>query len=187
MSTAQTVQQETAARMAKAMEVLRHEFSTVRTGRASSAILEDIRVDYYNSLVPIHQVASIGIPDARTLEIKPWDISALGAIEKAILKANLGVTPVNDGKVARITFPPLTEERRRELVKQVEKMAEGIRVEIRNHRRKGMENIKALRKEKSLTEDEEKNIEGKIQKLTDEHIAQVDQLAKSKEKELMEI
>jgi len=185
--TPDVIQHDIEARMQKSVEALKREFTSVRTGRASAAILEQVKVDYYNSLMPVNQVAAVGAPDAHTLEIKPWDTSLLSEIEKAILKANLGLTPSNDGKLIRLKFPALTEERRRELVKQVHKMAEDMRVELRAHRRKGMESIKALKKDKALSEDDEKAFEGKIQKMTDEYIAKIDQLAKSKEQELMEV
>ncbi len=185
--TPETVYQETKNRMSKTLEVLKHEYAAVRTGRASAAILDTVRVDYYGSSMPINQVASVGGPDARTLEIKPWDGSILPEMERAILKANLGITPMNDGKIIRLVFPPLNEERRRELVKQVCKIAEEIRVEIRGHRRRAMESLKTMKKEKALGEDEEKAAEQKIQKLTEEYITQVDETTRHKEQELMEV
>jgi ribosome recycling factor len=181
------IQSETEARMAKSIEVLKKEFATVRTGRASAAILEPLRVDYYGTPTPIAQMASVNVPDAHTLEIKPWDVSALAAVEKEILKSNLGLTPINDGKVVRLSFPPLTEERRREFVKQVHKLAEDMRVELRTHRRRAMEQLKVLKKGKALSEDDEKSFETKIQKTTDDFIGKIDHLAKSKEQELMEV
>lgn len=181
------LQQETADRMTKSLEALKREFTTVRTGRASAAILDQVRVDYYGAQMAVAQVASVGSPDAHTLEIKPWDASLLPEIEKAILKANLGLTPMNDGKLVRLKFPSLTEERRRELVKQVHKMAEDLRVELRTHRRKAMETLKGLKKDKSLSEDIEKTFETRVQKLTDDFIAKVDHLTKTKEAELMEV
>lgn len=186
-NTPDAIRHETEDRMQKSIEALKREFATVRTGRATSAILETVKIDYYNSLMPVNQVASIGVPDAHTLEIKPWDASLLSEIEKAILKANLGLTPSNDGKLIRLKFPSLTEERRKELVKQVHKMAEDLRVELRAHRRKAMEAIKALKKESSMSEDDEKAFEARVQKLTDEYIGKVDQLTKAKEQELMEV
>jgi len=186
-NTPQEIQQETQARMNRAIEALKREYATVRTGRASAAILEAVRVEYYGSPMPINQVASVATPDARTLEIKPWDGSILAELEKAILKANLGIVPMNDGKLIRLSFPPLTEERRRELVKQVHKMAEDLKVEIRGHRRKAMDALKTLKKDKALGEDDEKAAEAKIQKLTDEFITQVDQITEHKEHELMEV
>ncbi|MCK5241316.1 ribosome recycling factor [bacterium] len=185
--TTQEIQQEAVSRMNRAIEALKREYSTVRTGRASAAVLDAVCVEYYGSPMPINQVASVGTPDARTLEIKPWDANILADIEKAILKANLGITPMNDGKVIRLSFPPLTEERRKELVKQVHKMAEDMKIEIRNHRRKAMEALKILKKEKALGEDEEKAAEGKTQKLTDEYIEKADHITKTKEHELMEV
>ncbi|MEW6516781.1 MAG: ribosome recycling factor [candidate division FCPU426 bacterium] len=183
----QDIQHDTQERMTKALEALKREFLAVRTGRASAAILEGIRVEYYNSQMPINQVATIVTPDAKTLEIKPWDVSVLGEIERTLLKANLGLTPINDGKVIRLSFPALTEERRKELVKHVQKLAEDIKVELRNHRRKSMESLKTLKKDKQLGEDDEKSAEGRIQKLTDDFIKQVDALTQHKEKELMEV
>jgi ribosome recycling factor len=185
--TPDSIQHETVDRMQKSLEALKREFTTVRTGRASAAILDQVRVDYYGTLMPVNQVASIGVPDAHTLEIKPWDASLLTVIEKEILKANLGLTPMNDGKVVRLKFPSLTEERRHELVKQVHKMAEDLRVELRNHRRKAMETLKVLKKDKALGEDEEKSFETRVQKVTDEYIGKIDHLSKTKEQELMEV
>ncbi len=186
-NTPQTIHHETQERMNRALEALKREYATVRTGRASAAILDGVRVEYYNSPMPINQIASVGIPDAKTLEIKPWDPSILQEIERALLKANLGITPMNDGKIIRLSFPPLTEERRKEMVKQVYKMAEDMRVEIRTHRRKAMETLKGMKKDKSLSEDDEKTGETKIQKTTDDFIKQVDQITKNKEQELMEV
>jgi ribosome recycling factor len=185
--TPQSIQGEIEARMAKSIDVLKREFAAVRTGRASSAILDPLRVDYYGTPTPISQMASVSVPDAHTLEIKPWDMSVLAAVEKEIMKSNLGLTPINDGKVIRLSFPPLTEERRREFVKQVHKLAEDMRVELRTHRRKAMEQIKTLKKDKALSEDDEKAVEAKIQKTTDDFISKIDQMAKSKEQELMEV
>lgn len=185
--TPEAVYQETNHRMIKTIEALKQEFVAVRTGRASVAILDTVRVAYYGSTMPINQMASVGVTDVRTLEIKPWDASVLPEIERAILKANLGITPMNDGKIIRLVFPSLNEERRRELVKQVHKIAEEIRVEIRGHRRRAMENLKTMKKEKSLGEDEEKAAEQKIQKMTEEYITRVDENIRHKEQELMEV
>lgn len=183
----QTIQHDTQERMTRALEALKREFLTVRTGRASAAILEGVRVDAYNSQMPINQLATIVTPDAKTLEIKPWDVSLMAEIERTLLKANLGITPMNDGKLIRLSFPALNEERRKELVKHVQKLAEDIRVELRNHRRKSMETLKNLKKDKQLSEDDEKAAEARIQKLTDDFIKQVDALVQHKEKELMEV
>jgi ribosome recycling factor len=183
----QSIQHDTQERMTRALEALKREFLTVRTGRASAAILEGVRVDAYNSQMPVNQLATIVIPDAKTLEIKPWDVSLLAEIERTLLKANLGITPMNDGKLIRLSFPALNEERRKELVKHVQKLAEDIRVELRNHRRKSMETLKNLKKDKQLSEDDEKAAEARIQKLTDDFIKQVDALVQHKEKELMEV
>jgi len=186
-NTPQSLYTEAKTRMDKAIEVLKNEFTNIRTGRASANVLDGVLVDYYGSKTPINQVASINTLDARTLEIKPWDASVLAEIEKAIQKENLGVNPMNDGKLIRIIFPSLTEERRKELVKQVHKKSEEIKIEVRNHRRKAIEALKNLKKEKLLGEDEERTQENNIQKLTDEYIAQIDQLSKVKEQELMAI
>lgn len=183
----QDIQHDAQERMARAVEALKREFLTVRTGRATAAILEGVRVEAYNSQMPINQLATVVTPDAKTLEIKPWDVSLIGEIERTLLKANLGITPINDGKVIRLSFPALTEERRRELVKHVQKLAEDIKVELRNHRRKSMENLKNLKKDKQLGEDDEKSAEARIQKLTDDFMKQVDVLVQHKEKELMEV
>jgi ribosome recycling factor len=183
----QSIQKDAQEGMQNALEALKREFGTVRTGRASANFLDSVRVEYYQSMMPVTQVASVSIPDARTLEVKPWDTSILSEIERAILKANLGITPMNDGKVIRLAFPALTEERRKDLVKQVHKMAEDLRVEIRNHRRKAMEHVKTLKKDKVMSEDDEKSAEIRIQKMTDDFIAQVDQVTKHKEQELMEV
>ncbi|MCK5218670.1 ribosome recycling factor [bacterium] len=186
-NTPEAVYQEAKKRMIRTIEAIKREFTLVRTGRASAAILDAVRVDYYGSSMSINQVASVGVPDARTLEIKPWDASILPEMERALLKANLGITPMNDGKIIRLVFPPLNEERRCELVKQVHKIAEEIRVEIRGHRRWAMESLKTMKKEKSLGEDDEKAAEQKIQKLTEEHITLVDEITRHKEQELMEV
>ncbi len=185
--TPQGIHQDTQLKMHNAIEALKREFASVRTGRATTAILEPVRVEYYNSLLPVNQVATISVPDARTLEIKPWDGSVLAHLERALMKANLGITPMNDGKLIRLTFPPLTEERRRDLVKHVHKLAEELRVELRNHRRRAMEALKGLKKDKALSEDEEKSFETKVQKMTDDFIAKVDQVTQSKEQELLEV
>ncbi len=183
----QTVVKQLRERMEKSIEALKREFSTVRTGRASSALLEPVKVEYYGNLTPVNQIASIATPDAHTLEIKPWDGSMVNEIEKAILKANLGITPNSDGHIIRMAFPSLTEERRRELVKQVHKMAEDLKVEIRNHRRKALDGIKQLKKDKAISEDDERVEDGKIQKLTDEYIEKTEHITKTKEKELLEV
>jgi ribosome recycling factor len=174
-------------KMKKSLERLRQDFSTLRTGRASAALLDNIRVEYYGSTVPLKQVAAVGAPDARTLEVKPWDISSLQSIEKALLASDLGLTPNNDGKIIRLSLPTLTEERRREIAKVVKKMAEDFRVQIRNDRREAMERIRKAQKDKLISEDQQKGAEDLLQKQTDAYVKKVDEAAVLKEKELMEI
>jgi ribosome recycling factor len=177
------------ARMNVALEALAREFATVRTGRASTALLDPIRVDYYGNPTPINQMASVSTPDARTLVIQPWEASQLKEIEKAITKADLGIQPVNDGKVIRLTMPTPTEERRKQLVKTIGKMAEDARVAVRNVRREANDKLKAMVKDKKapITEDEERRGHDQIQKVTDRYIARVDELLKKKEQEIMSI
>jgi len=173
--------------MKKGIANLEHEFSTIRTGRATPTILDAVQVEAYGGKVPIKQVASISIPDARSIVIQPWDKSILAAIEKAILGANLGFTPGNDGRVIRINIPALTEERRKEFVKLAKKMAEDARVEVRNIRRKHKEEVKKVEKEHKISEDEMYVDIDEIQKLTDKYIAKVDELLAHKETEIMEV
>lgn len=186
MNTTQAIQKDAEARMQSAVEVLTREFAGVRTGRASAALLEHVRVDYYNTLTPLTQVASISVPDARTLLIQPWDQSVLPKVERAIQKSDLGITPANDGKVIRLTIPPLNEERRRQLAKSVGKLAEDARVAIRNVRREAKERVKALLKDRKISEDDERRSETELQKLTDRFIQKVDELLKKKEQEILE-
>ena len=173
-------------RMQAAVDALVREFATVRTGRASANLLDVIRVDYYGTPTPVNQMASVTIPDARTIAIQPWEAGQLGAIEKAILKSDLGVTPVNDGKIIRLTMPTMTEERRKQLAKNVGKMAEEGRVAIRNVRREANDKLKAMVKDKKapITEDEERRGHDQIQKTTDRFIGKVDELVKKKEQEI---
>ena len=173
--------------MKKTIEKTKHDFSTVRTGRANAALLDGIKVESYGSLLALNQVAGVSVPDGRTLEIRPWDLTQLGAIEKAILKSDLGLTPVNDGKIVRISIPALTEERRREIVKVVNKMSEDYKVAIRNERRHIVDEIKKLEKEKAITEDDRKKYETDVQKLTDTYVGKIEELVKQKEDELMKI
>jgi len=177
---------DTEAKMQKAIETLIREFAGVRTGRATTALLEGIRVEYYDTPTPVHQVATLAVPDPRTLLIQPWDASLLSKIEKAIQKSDLGLTPVNDGKVIRLNIPPLTEERRRQLAKLVGKLAEETRVAVRNVRREAKDRLRAQEKEKKLSEDEAKRGEADLQKLTDRFIERVDELLKKKEQEILE-
>jgi ribosome recycling factor len=173
--------------MKKTVEKVKHDLSSIRTGRANSAIIEDIKVESYGSLMPINQIAGVSIPDAKTIEIRPWDLSQLGAIEKAIIKAEIGFTPINDGKVVRISVPPLTEERRKDIVKSIHKTAEDYRVAVRNERRNLVDGIKKAEKDKTITEDDRKKAETEAQKITDLYIKKIDELIALKEKEVMQI
>lgn len=174
-------------KMKKTIEVLHAQFSSVRAGRANASVLDHIRVEYYGTPTPIQQIASVSTPDPRTLVIQPWDASSLKAVEKAIQTSDLGINPQNDGRVIRLVFPQLTEERRRELVKQVAKYGEESKVAIRNIRRDAMEVFKAQKKKSEITEDDLKDIEKDLQKLTDDYIKEIDKIAEKKEKELYEI
>jgi len=174
-------------KMDKTIEVMETEFAAVRAGRANAAVLNSINVDYYGSPTPINQIASISVPDPRTLVIQPWDASVLKNIERAIQASDLGINPQNDGRVLRIVFPPLTEERRKELGKQVRKYGEDSKIAIRNIRRDAMEFFKKQEKKSEITEDDLKNVEKDLQKLTDEYISNIGTLVEAKEKELYEI
>ncbi len=173
-------------KMDKAIDSFRKDLDRVRTGRATPALLDGITVDYYGSSMPLNQVASISVPESRLLTIQPWDANILPDIEKAVLKSELGLTPANDGKIIRISVPPLTEERRKDLVKLVKKMAEEARVAIRNVRRDAIEKLKAKKKNKELSEDEMYKLQDKVQEITDEHIKEVDKILSEKEKEILE-
>ena len=175
------------ARMDKALSDLQHEMASIRTGRASVSILDQIRVDYYGTPTPLNQVANLHVPEPSLITIQPWDVSLIGAIEKSIRVSDLGLNPANDGKIIRLPIPPLTEERRKELVKKLHGTAEHHRVAVRNVRRDGNEAVKKLLKDKKITEDEDKRAHDEIQKLTDAYMAKVDQAAKTKEKEILEI
>ncbi|MGH7324474.1 MAG: ribosome recycling factor [Candidatus Rokuibacteriota bacterium] len=172
-------------RMNGAIDTLTREFASVRTGRASAGLLETVRVDYYGTPTPVPQMASVSVPDARTLVIQPWEVAQLGAIEKAIMKSDLGLTPVNDGKVVRLTLPPLTEERRKQLAKTVHKLAEETRVAIRNIRREANDALKALGRDRKVSEDDERRGHDQIQRTTDRFIAKVDEVLKKKEQEIL--
>jgi ribosome recycling factor len=172
--------------MEKALEGLKKELSRVRTGRATPAILDGIRVVYYGSPVPLNQVASVAVPDSRQITIQPWDLKAIGDIEKAILKSELGLTPINDGKIIRINIPSLTEERRRDLVKVTKKMAEEARVVSRSIRREANEALKSLKKDKAISEDDLFKGQDEVQKITKETIERVDKIGEEKEKEIMQ-
>ncbi|MDE6997880.1 MAG: ribosome recycling factor [Oscillospiraceae bacterium] len=174
-------------RMKKSVASVAADFAAVRAGRANAAVLDRIMVDYYGTPTPIHQITSIGSPDPRTLTIQPWDASAVKLICKAIQESDLGINPQNDGKVIRLAFPQLTEERRKELVKQIAKYAEGGKVAIRNIRRDAVEDFKAQKKNSEITEDDMKIAEKDIQKLTDDMCKEVDELLAKKEKELLAV
>ena len=174
-------------RMKKTIEVVGNEFSTVRAGRANASVLDRITADYYGTPTPIHQIASIATPDPKTLVIQPWDTSALKTIEKAILSSDLGINPQNDGKNIRLVFPQLTEDRRRDLIKQVNKYCEEGKVAIRNIRRDAVEKFKEMKKKSEITEDDLKITEKDLQELTDKYCKDIDALTKKKEKELMEV
>ena len=173
-------------KMTKTGEALKRDFKRIRTGRASTALLDDIRVDCYDTQMPVEQVASISVPESRLITIQPWDQSIIGAIEKSILKSELGLTPVNDGKIIRIPIPPLTEERRKEMAKLARKMAEEGRIPIRNHRREANEMFKELKNEKEISEDELHKSHDEVQKITDEFIKKIEEITAQKEKEILE-
>ena len=174
-------------KMDKTLDVLQEDFGAVRAGRANARVLDRIMVEYYGVDTPVGQVGTISSPDARTLVIQPWDGSLLKKIEKAIQTSDLGINPQNDGRVIRLVFPQLTEERRRELTKQVKKYGEDAKVAVRNIRRDAMDYIKALKKKSEITEDEQKKAEKDLQELTDKYIKKVDDACAVKEKELMEL
>ena len=173
--------------MKKTIDKLNTDFSTVRTNRASPALLDGIRVSYYGQMVPINQVGTVAVTDARTIEIRPWETSALHELEKAIIAANIGVTPNSDGKILRLVFPSLTEDRRKELVKVVKKLAEDFRVSLRNERRDAIEKVKKEEKDKKITQDARTQAEEKISGLTNAYIKRIDEIVAHKEKEILEI
>ena len=174
-------------KMKKTVEVLLAQLTSVRAGRANASVLDHVRVEYYGAPTPLQQIASISTPDPRSLVIQPWDASSLRAIEKAIQTSDLGINPTNDGRVIRLLFPQLTEERRKELVRHVSKYSEEAKVAIRNIRRDAMEVFKAQKKKSEITEDDLKDIEKDMQKMTDDYIREVEKIEKNKEKELYEI
>ena len=173
--------------MEKTVKGFTNELKRVRTGRASTAILDGIKVDYYGNPTPLNQLATVSAPEPRLIIIQPWDAGSIGEVEKAILKSDLGLTPANDGKVIRITIPALTEQRRKELVKMVRKMSEEYKVAMRNHRRDSIEFLKELKKEKEISEDDYFRLHDKIQVITDDCIKDTDSILEEKEKEIMEI
>ena len=175
------------SKMEKRIDGYASELKTVRAGRANASVLDKITIDYYGTMTPIQQVGSISSPEPRTLIIQPWDASALKEIEKAINASDLGLTPQNDGKIIRLNFPPLTEERRKELVKLVKKYTEEAKIQIRNIRRDALESYKAQKKNGEITEDDLKNIEKDIQNLTDKYIKEIDSIDAAKEKEIIEV
>jgi ribosome recycling factor len=183
----QELKSKTTDRMVKTIDALKKDLSSIRTGRASLAILDGIMVNYYNTPTPLQQVANLSTPDSRQIAIQPWDPKTIPDIEKAILKSDLGLTPINDGKLVRINIPPLTEERRKQLVKTVKKKAEEAKVAIRNIRRDTNEELKKLEKEKHISEDIVKKSQEDIQKITDHHIVKVNEVEALKEKEIMEV
>ncbi len=180
------IESDARSRMEKVLGDLQHEMSTIRTGRASINLLDSVRVEAYGSVMPLNQVAQLHVPEPAVITVQPWDTSMLGLIEKAIRNADLGLNPGNDGKIVRVPIPPLTEERRRDLAKKLSHIAEERRVSLRNVRRDANENLKKLLKDKSISEDEERQALDSIQKLTDGNIAKVDQASKAKEKEILE-
>jgi len=173
--------------MEKTLDALRKEYQKVRTGRATTALLEDIKVNYYDTLTPINQLAAIAVPEARVLTIQPWEAKLIAPIEKAILNANIGLTPTNDGKLIRLAVPPLTEDRRKEIVKQLKKLAEETKIALRNIRRDAIDSLKKLEKDKKISEDDLKRSEKDVQDVTNAYVAKVDEVVAAKEKEVMEI
>ena len=179
--------QDTKERMEKTLTALERDFSKLRTGRASTDLLEGVKVDYYGTITPLSQMATISVPDSRTLTIQPWDRGGFSAIEKAIQKSDLGLSPVNDGKVLRIAIPPLTEERRKDLVKVAKKYTEEAKVALRNIRREANDLLKKAEKDKELTEDEHRKTHDEVQKITDASVAKADEKLAAKEKDIMQI
>ena len=177
----------TEEKMNKTVGVLERDYKSIRAGRANASVLDRITVDYYGAPTPIQQMAAVSVPEPRVLMIQPWDASTLKTIEKAILTSDIGINPQNDGRVIRLSFPPLTEERRKEIVKEVKKISEDSKVAIRNTRRDAIEKLKALKKANTVTEDDVTNGEKKIQNLTDKYCKEIDELAAAKEKEILEI
>lgn len=181
------VKSEAAAGMEKAIDALRRDLGKVRTGRASLALLDDLRVDYYGVSTPLNQVGTMAVPEPRLITIQPWEKNLISEIEKAILRSDLGLNPTSDGQLIRLAFPPLTEERRREMVKQVKRMGEDSKIGVRNARREANDTLKKLEKDKDISEDDLKRGEKDVQDLTDQYVKKVDDIVELKEKELMEI
>jgi ribosome recycling factor len=180
------IYQETKESMGKTVEALKRELQRIRTGRASLSVLDGIKVDYYGTPTPLNQMATLAVPESRQITIQPWDASVIKDIEKAILKSDLGLTPSNDGKILRISIPPLTEERRKELVKVIHKMCEDHKVTARNIRRDSNDLLKSLKKDGDISEDEAFRSQDEVQKITDEHIKLIDECYSEKEKEILE-
>ncbi|HWZ32266.1 MAG TPA: ribosome recycling factor [Bryobacteraceae bacterium] len=174
-------------RMEKALTDLQHDMASIRTGRASVSIFDNIKVDYYGTPTPLNQLANLHVPEPTLITIQPWDITQIASIEKAIRTSDLGLNPANDGKIVRVPIPPLTEERRKEIVKRLHHIAEDHRVALRNIRRDANEHVKKLLKDKAISEDEERRALDDVQKMTDGHIVKIDQASKAKEKEILEI
>jgi ribosome recycling factor len=183
----QEIKNTTTEKMQKSFESLLHNYSKVRTGRASASILDDVRINYYGQPTPVKQLCNISIPEPRTIIVQPWDKTTLADIEKAILGANIGITPENDGNVIRLPFQPLTEEKRKDIVRELKKIAEEARVAIRNIRRDSNDQAKKMKKDSEISEDDEKKLLKEIQDITDEWIGKIDEVEKSKEKEIMEV
>jgi len=175
------------AHMDKSVDALRREYQKVRTGRAPTGLLDDIKVEYYGNPSPLSQVATLAVPESRTITIQPWEAKLIPVIEKAIMNANLGFTPANDGKTIRISLPPLTEERRKDIVKMLKKMAEDTKVAVRNIRREGIDSLKKLEKDKQISEDDLKRAEKEVQDVTNASVAKIDEVLAHKEKEVMEV
>jgi ribosome recycling factor len=182
----ESIYTETKERMGKTIAALENELKRVRTGRASLSLLDGIRVNYYGTPTPLNQMASLSVPESRLIAIQPWDISAVKEIEKAIMKSDLGLTPSNDGKIVRISIPPLTEERRKELVKVVNKICEDYRVAVRNIRRDSNEYLKGMKKEGEISEDDAFKAQDQVQKITNDFIKKIDEKYQEKEKEILE-
>jgi ribosome recycling factor len=178
---------ETKLHMEKALEVMHHELTKIRTGRASVSILDEVRAEYYGTLTPLNQLATLSVPDPRTIAIQPWDAAAVHPIEKAIQKSGLGLNPVNDGKIIRVPIPALNEDRRRDLTKVVNQHAEHAKVSVRNVRRDANEHLKKLQKDSAITEDDLRKGSDRVQKLTDEYIKKIEEAAQKKDKDIMEV
>ena len=182
----ESIYQETRESMDKSIDSLKNEFKMVRTGRASPSLLDGIRVEYYGTMTPLNQMASLSVPESRLITIQPWDVSVIKDIEKAILKSDLGLTPSNDGKLIRISIPPLTEEGRKQLVKVIYKKSEEHRVAVRNIRRDSNDLLKGLKKDGEISEDDAFRAQDQVQKITDKYIKLIDDVCKEKEKEILE-